>query len=152
MSVIIYEDKPQYDSGLKGILGFVFAVFVYGGIQVYLSDGPEAALFMLIPLAAISLALYLAMPRRYQVLEDRIRIVLGAPLMLDCPFPNLKEIVPRGGVWLSVNFVTSFSSKRVVYIIRSRGMPVAISPSEPQTFISAVRQAMASWKRTGEVG
>lgn len=152
MSVVIYEDRPRYDLGFKLIFGVVFAVFIYGVIQVYLNEGLEAASFMLIPLAVVGLALYLAMPRRYQVLDDRIRVVLGTPLVLSYRFFNLKEIVQRRGIWFSVNFVTSLSSKQVVYVVRSKGMPVAISPSDPQAFISAAGRTMASWKRIGGMG
>jgi len=152
MSVIIHEDKPRYALGLKLIFGVVFAVFIYGGAQVYLNEGQETAFFMLIPIVVVGLALYVAMPRRYQVLDDRIRVVLGSPLVLNYRFFNLKEVVQRGGIWFSVNFVTSFSSKRVVYVIRSKGMPIAISPSDPQVFINASERAMASWKRIGGAG
>ncbi|MEW6143192.1 MAG: hypothetical protein AB1597_08615 [Chloroflexota bacterium] len=152
MSVIIHEDRPRYDPRLKGIFGVVFAVLIYSGIEAYLNEGLEAASFVLIPVVVVGLALYLVMPRRYQVLDDCLKVVMGGGFSIGYPFSTMKGIVQRSDIWFSINFVTTFSSKHVVYLIRTKGFPVAISPSEPQALIATTERAMALWKRTGGVG
>jgi glycerol-3-phosphate acyltransferase PlsY len=152
MNIVIYEDMPRYDAGMKILLAVPIAILIFTAIQVYITDGLKSALCMVVPLTVICLIFLLVMPRHYQVLDDGIRVVLGGPFSISYSFSGVKEVVQRRGLWLSVNFVTALASKRVVYVIRSRGMPVAITPTDPQAFISAAGRAMASWKRTGGEG
>lgn len=149
MNIVLYESTARYDKFIRALLGFVYAVLILGFIGTYLDKGQEGALPVLIPVVLVTLVLYLVMPRRYQVLDDRIRVVLGPPLSFSIGFSAVREVTQKRGVWLSVNFVTTVSSKYVVYILRHRGLAVAITPSEPQSFITALEQAMLRWQRTG---
>jgi len=152
MNIVIYEDMPRYDAGMKIVLAVPVAIFVITAIQVYISEGIESALFIVVPFAVVCLIFLLVMPRHYQVLDDRVRVVLGGPFSISYSFSGVKEVVQQRSLWPSINFVTALSSKRVVYISRFKGMPVAITPTDPQAFISAAGRAMASWKRIGGEG
>ncbi len=83
------------------------------------------------------------MPRRYQVFEDRVHIVLGSPFAWNIPLRDIKTIGPapkiRGFFYGGVRFVTSLAS--IVEITRRNGMDVVFSPLHPDMFIEQVNRA-----------
>ena len=135
---------------LLAVFGFIALLDYYGYIET--GEPKEDArmgaivLFALIPF--VLLLSWALLPRRYQILEDRIKIVLGSPFSFKIGFDTIKE-ARKATVWsgtMTINFVTSV--KNVVEVLRSKGMHVAISPSNRELFLEELTKAMANWKKS----
>ena len=86
---------------------------------------------------------YLVLPKKYQVFEDKLKIVLGWPLSVDISLTNISDSQITSGrkvfAYWGIRFATS--SKSVVEIIRKRGLNIVISPSNGPLFIDRLNEA-----------
>ena len=92
----LHEDTPKYDSWLKLILGGVLALTFILGI-VFLYQDTEAALVMFGITLFDALLFKAILPRKYQIFDDRLRILLGGPFAISIPFSNITEVKPASG-------------------------------------------------------
>lgn len=78
MNRLLYEDIPKYAFWLKLILGGVLALTFVSGVILIASDtGVALAMFGVTLFNALLLKEIL--PRRFQIFEDRLRILLSGP-------------------------------------------------------------------------
>jgi len=146
MDSVIYEDTPRYDVYLKAIM-LLPVFFVIMGVYYLITAQVEAAISMFattILMAAIYWAIF---PRKYQILDSKIRIVLGGPSSFNIPFDNLETAREPEGVSLGINFATCFSGKRTVEIIRKKGLKVNITPNNREPFLENLNKALNDWRR-----
>jgi len=139
--VLIYEDTPNYDLWLKLILGGVLALTFILGI-IFLYQDTEAAIAMFGITLFDALLFKAILPRRYQIFEDRLKILLGGPFAINISLSNIEEAKPASGskafAYGGLRFATS--SRNVVEIVRKKGLNLVISPSD-QTFLEQLNQA-----------
>ncbi len=141
-NILLYEDIPEYGSWLKLILGGILALtFILG--MIFLSIDTEAALAMLGITIFDALLFKAILPRRFQIFEDRLKILLGGPFAINIPLSNIAEARPALGrkafYYPGLRFATS--TKRVVEIIRKKGMNLVISPRNDDLFLEQLNQA-----------
>jgi hypothetical protein len=103
-----------------------------------------ATLFLVI---AIPLALF---PTKYQIFDDRIRIVLGWVFHFDIHFSHIENFT--AATWqdtfgLKLNFVIRYSNDNILQIIRKHGAKIYISPSNRTLFLENLNKAVYDWKR-----
>jgi len=91
MEKLVYEDTPGYDLWLKSILGGVLALTLILGV-VLLSEDIGAALAMFGLTLFDALLFKAILPQRFQIYQDRVRIVLGGPLAINIPFSNIRTV------------------------------------------------------------
>ena len=142
MSNLLYEDKPKYDVWIKVLLGGVVAyTFILGLVQIY-ENGREALTVFGVVLFEIIL-FRMILPRRFQILSDKLRIVLGGPLAINIPISDIEEVRSRTGIKAFVYFGVRFatSSSHTVEIIRKKGLNMVISPTNDDEFIKQLNQA-----------
>jgi len=142
MSSLLYEDKPKYDIWIKILLvGVVVFTFILGIAQISV-DNREALTVLGVVLFEIVL-FRLILPRRFQILSDRLRIILGGPLAINIPFSDIKEVKPRTGIeafiYAGIRFATSAS--HTIEIVRNKGLNMVISPNDNNEFIKQLNQA-----------
>jgi hypothetical protein len=159
MAIVLHEDSPQYDLWLKLVLVFapslviVLALLIHYGVLPAESQ-KEARIAVAVSFASaifLMLLFWAILPRKYQILEDRIKIVLGRPFSFDIGFNTIKETRREGGrrivlAYRGRRFATS--AKNIVEIIRGKGMNVVISPSNRELFLQELNKAIANWKRS----
>jgi hypothetical protein len=146
MDSIIYEDNPHYDVWLKGIM-MLPVFFLLIGLYFLFTLGVEAALGVFgggLLMGAIYWAVF---PRKYQILDSKIRIVLGGPFTVNISFDILETAGKPEGISLGLNFATTFLSQHVVEIKRKKGMTVNITPNDRDQFLENLNQAVYDWKR-----
>lgn len=136
MNGLVYEDTPRYDLWLKLVLGGVLAfTFIIG--LVLLFDNLEAAMVVFGVTVIDAFLFWTILPRRFQIYEDRIRIVFGAPFSINIPFQNIAEIKQASSskafFYWGLRFATSTES--LVEIVRRNGLNLLISPGNSDTFI-----------------
>jgi hypothetical protein len=146
MDSIIYEDRPRYDVWLKGIM-LLPVFFIITGIFYLTTAQVEAAIGMF-ALTLLMAAIYWAIfPRKYLILDSKIRIVLGGQFSFNIPFNNIEIAREPEGVSLGINFATTFLSKHAVEIIRKKGLNVNITPSDRELFLENLNKALNDWGR-----
>jgi hypothetical protein len=147
MNSVIYEDSPHYDIWMRGIM--VLPVFFILWGAYYFFTGEVAAATGMLATALLMGALYWAIfPRKYQILDEKLKIVLGGTFAFNVPFDNLELAEKPEGVNLGINFVTTFLSRHVVEIKRKKGMNVNISPDKRDLFLENLNKAIYDWKRS----
>ena len=143
-SILMFEDTPKYDLWLKLILGGVLALTLILGMILIFQDR-EAALVMFGVTLFDALLFKAILPHRFQIYQDRVRIVLGGPLAIDIPFSNIRTvraISPRKVfVYWGNRFATSTHS--VLEIVRKKGLGFVISPAHRDMFLQQLNQAVS---------
>jgi len=140
-SILIYEDTPKYDLWLKLILVGVLALtFILGVIFIY--QDIEAAVVMFGITLFDALLFKTILPRRYQIFEDRLRILMGWPIAINISFHNIEEAKPAAGrkAFAYGGLRLATSTRNVVEIIRKKGLNLVISPSN-EMFLEQLNQA-----------
>ncbi len=143
MSYLIYEERAQFDSWLKWIIGGTLALTLVMGVVFLLFD-VASALAMFGVTVFDALLFNAILPRRYQIYQDRLRIVLGKPFAVSISFATIKEARSAAGsatfIYWGIRFATS--AKSVVEIIRSKGLNIVISPADRDAFLEQLTQAL----------
>jgi len=142
MSSLLYEDKPKYDVWIKILLiGVVVLTFILGIVQSPV-DTREALTVVGIVIFEIIL-FKMILPRRFQILSDKLSIVLGGPFAIKIPLSDIKEVRSRTGIKAFIYFGARFatSSNHTVEIVRHKGLNMVISPTNDEEFIKQLNLA-----------
>jgi len=143
MESLVYEDIPRYDFWLKSILGGVLALTIILGAN-FLAEDIEAALAMFGVTLFDALLFKAILPRRYQIFQDRVRIVLGGPFTINIPLSNIREArqVSSSKAFAYRGFRFATSTHYVLEIVRKKGLSLVISPSSGDLFLEQLNQAL----------
>jgi hypothetical protein len=147
MDSVIYEDNPHYDVWLKGIM-VLPVFFILIGLYYLFTAQVESAIGLFATGVLMGAIYWAVFPRKYQILDSKIRIVLGGQFSFNVPFDNLKLAGKPEGISLGINFATTFVSQHVVEIKRKKGMNVNITPSDRDLFLENLNKAIYDWKRS----
>lgn len=140
---LIYEDAPRYDRVQFVLLALIIAATLVPAV-VLLFFSLEGAVAMFGVTLLDALIFHLVFPRRYQVFNTKLRIVLGWPITWDIKLSTIKEARPAPGTatWVYSGFRLATSSATAVEIVRRKGMGIIISPSDRQTFLEQLNAAV----------
>ena len=139
----MYEDIPRYDWSLKLMLGAIMAgTFIAGIVLLFTDVAGGLSMFGVTLLDA--LLFYFVAPRRYQIFNTKVRIVMGWPFGMDIPLSTIKEVNPASrwdtfGYW-GIRLATS--SNGALEIVRMKGWNVVISPSNREAFLERLNQSL----------
>ena len=144
-NIVLYEDTPHYDFWLKLILGGTLALTLILGI-IFISEETETAVVMFGITLFDALLFKAILPRRFQIFEDRLKILLGGPFAINIPFSNIVEAKPASGrktvIYSGIRFATSIH--HVVEIICKKGLNLVISPTNDEMFLEQLNQVRNS--------
>lgn len=143
-SLLRHQDKPAYGLILKLVLMIVPVALLAGSIYLFSSGKGTDAIVLLVEAFIVGSIFWFVFPRRYQVYEDHLRIVLGGPISVKIGFDQIEAIVVASRFALGVNYVTKFT-KNYVEIDKKRGMSVAITPSDNDLFVKNANEALNQW-------
>jgi hypothetical protein len=145
-SVLLYQDKPEYGLLMKLILIIPVALL---GSSIYLWSSGDifVGITLLTEAVIIGLILWFVLPREYQVYENHLRIVLGGPFSVKIGFHNIEKIGITNRFALSVNFATRVTRSYVEIVIK-KGMTIAITPADYESFVEKANQALSQWAKT----
>jgi len=154
MGLVLYEDKTKYDLWGKIILAFAPALLIVLGLLTYYGVLPtetekEDTICLFACAAFVLVLFWLILPRKYQILEEKLRIVLGGPFSFHIPFETIEAAKHISGAKAAIFWGLNFSPvlKNIVGIKRKKGMNVTISPSNPSLFLENLDKALTDWKR-----
>jgi hypothetical protein len=140
--MLLYEDTPVYDAWVKYIIGGILALTLIIGMVLLAFDTAGAvAMFIITVFDAVLFRLIL--PRRFQVYEDRLKIVQGGPFVINIPFTDIVKAEPapasRTMIYWGLRLATS--TRHVVEIDRRHSLSVVISPANEDIFLTQLDQA-----------
>jgi hypothetical protein len=140
---LIHEEYSERNFWLRFILIIPVALFISALYYLYNQNIAEA-LALLGDTVFISALLYFIFPRKYQIYDDRLKIVLGRPFAINILFSSIKEVRHAQGskayVYSGVRFATS--SRFVVEIQRVKGLNFIISPQNGDIFLNQLKKAL----------
>jgi len=142
-SPLLYQDEPTYGLFLKLIIMIVPVASIVGGVIIFLSGDNSGGLVLLTEAFIVSLLFWCVFPRKYQVYEEHLRIVLGGPFSVKVGFGQIKKIGP-GTSTFTMNFITKFT-KNYIEINKKKGLSIAITPRDNATFIENANEAFNQW-------
>lgn len=138
----LYEDRARYDYWLRLILFGIPVILLTIGI-ILIPEDREGAIAMFGSSLFIMFLFYLILPKKYQIFEDKLKVLLGWPLFVDISLANISDSRITSGrkvfAYWGIRFATS--SKSVVEIIRKRGLNIIISPSNGPSFVDRLNEA-----------
>ena len=143
---VVYEDAPRYDVWLKAIM-VLPVFFVLMGAYYLITAQIEAATGMFALTLLMSVTYWAIFPRKYLILDSRIRIALGGPFSFNIPFSNLETAREPEGISFGINFATTFLNRHAVEIKRKRGWNVNITPGDRDLFLENLNKALSEWRR-----
>jgi len=146
MDTIIYEDRPHYDVWLKALM-VLPVFFILIGLYSLFTAPVESAVGLFATGLLMGAIYWAVFPRKYQILDTKIRIVLGGQFSFNVPFDTLETAGKPEGVNLGINFATTFLSQHAVEIKRKKGMNVNITPNDRDLFLENLNKAVYDWKR-----
>jgi hypothetical protein len=146
MDSVIYEDNPRYDVWVKGIM-VLPVFFIILGVYYLFTAQVESAIGLFATTLLMGAIYWAIFPRKYQILDSKLRIVLGGQFSFNVPFDNLETARQPEGVSLGINFATTFLSQHAVEIKRKKGMNVNITPNDRDLFLENLNKAVYDWKR-----
>ena len=145
-SILLYQDKPKYGLILKLIL--IIPVILLASCIYLWSTGDALIGQVLLPEAIIiGLILWFVLPREYQVYENHLRIVLGGPFSVKVGFQNIETIRITSRLSFNIHFTTTIT-KRYVEIVIKKGMSIAITPADDESFVEKANLALSHWAKT----
>lgn len=138
---MIYEDTPKYDLWLKLMLGGVLALTLILGI-IFIFQDSEVALAMFGVTLFDALLFKAILPQRFQIYQDRVRIVLGRPLAINIPFSNIRTVRTVSARKVFVYWGNRFATSThiIVEIVRKKGLGFVISPANGDMFLEQLNQ------------
>jgi len=148
-NILVYEDTPKYDFWLKFILGGVLALTFILGV-IFIEQDTEAAVAMFGITLFDALLFRAVLPKRYQIFEDRLKIIMGGPFAINIDFSNIEEAKPASGrkafAYGGLRFATSIHN--IVEIVRRKGLNIVISPNNADMFLEQLNQARGNKKQS----
>ena len=141
--MVIYEEQADYAPWFK-LIFLIPTGLIVGGVIAAFSPEVEASIPLIIEGAFVVLLFYFILPRKYQILQYGLRIVLGKPFHIDISLSTIKEVKQEPGIktyaYSGVRFATS--TKNVVEIIRTKGMNYVISPQNSSIFMEQLNSTV----------
>jgi len=139
----MYEEAAAYDRMQFVLLGVIITATLVPAIILLFFDVEGAAAMFGVSLLD-ALIFHLVFPRRYQLFNTKLRIVLGWPIRWDIKLSTIKEARPAPAIstWIYGGVRLATSSASAVEIVRRKGMGIIISPSDRQTFLEQLNAAV----------
>ncbi|MFC2020975.1 PH domain-containing protein [Chloroflexota bacterium] len=149
-SIMLYQDEPPFGLFLKLIITIVPVAMLAGSIYSFSTDDNLGGIALLVEAFVVGLIFWCVFPRKYQVYEDHVRIVLGGPFSVKIGFDEIAAIRISSKLNLTVNFITRLA-KNGVEISKKKGMSFAITPGDYDRFIENANQALDNWIKTNSL-
>jgi hypothetical protein len=141
-NLLLYEDEP---AGwiFKFFFVIVTLVLLAGSVYFLVSGDNASGLTMLVVAFVIGLTFWIVSPRKYQVYEDPLQILLGGPFLVKIRFDQITSmgVTQSKGLHFTVNFTTTIANN-YVRINKKKGLSVAITPKSDVLFVENANRSL----------
>jgi hypothetical protein len=146
-SILLYQEQVTYGLPLKIIFMVSPAALVATSLYLWSSGEITGGIVLLVEAVFLGLIFLSIFPRKYQIYENHLRIVLGGPFSVKIGFDRITKIEVTSKTALTVNLVTRLA-KTYVIIIRKGSIGIAITPKSYEDFVENANRALGEWIRT----
>ena len=144
MKTIVYEVKANYSRWVRLLVNLTLCLTLVIGIQFLLNDVPNSAAVMFGITALNAAILWIILPRKYSIQEDRFKIHLGLSICINIGFENVNSVKKLDSLLTTgLSFAGSLGNR--VQIERKRGSSIVISPEDRESFLVMAQGALANW-------
>jgi len=141
-NLLLYEDEP---AGwiFKFFFVIVTLVLLAGSVYFGVSGDNASGLTMLVVALVIGLTFWIVSPRKYQVYEDHLQILLGGTFVVKIRFDQITSmgVTQSKGLHFTVNFTTTIANT-YVRINKKKGLSVAITPKSDVLFVENANRSL----------
>ncbi len=134
MEEIVYEEKLKYGRLLKTVITLLWILLTIQllGILIF------GTIIKGLPILAAMFFVYSIMPRKYQISNDRIRIVCNI-FRIDTKFENIEriELRPASNAFASIEGVrlATGNGQKCLLLVKTHGINLIIQPSNTEKFL-----------------
>ncbi len=133
---MLYEDEPA-----GWIFKFFFAIvtllLLAGSVYFWVSGDNASGLTMLVVAFVIGLTFWIVSPRKYQVYEDHLQILLGGPFVVKIRFDQISIIEVTDSKALGITAIKLISKVTNTYVRigMKKGLSMTITPKSDTLFV-----------------
>jgi hypothetical protein len=142
----IYQDTAKYDMWFKVVLVLPLVVIAFALFSDF-KMGEVAKYVVIGVVAVIGLAFWLLMPRRFILMEDRIKFIQGLGLSFNVNYDRIE--IARELTKSSFNINLSTSNVTAIELVVKHGMNINFSPENRDEFIKKLNGALEKWRVGG---
>jgi hypothetical protein len=146
-SLLLYSEDALYGTVLKLVLLIVPTTFTVIIVYLWSNSEHEGSIALFTEGVLIGIIFLSILPRKYQIYDDQLRIVLGGPFSIKLGFEKIAKIEVTNKTLLTANFVTRVA-RFYVRIVRKKGLDIAITPKSNEEFVDRANRALNDWERT----
>lgn len=142
----IYQDSAKYDMWFKVVLVLPVVVIAFALFADF-KMGEETKYIVIAVVAVVGLAFWLFMPRRFIIMEDRIKFIQGIGMSFSVSFDRIE--IARELNKSSFNINLSTSNLTAIELVMKRGMNINFSPENRDEFIKKLNESVEKWRAGG---
>jgi hypothetical protein len=142
--LLLYSEDALYGPVLKLIFLIIPTAFIVMSVYLWLNDAHEGSIALFVDGVFIGIIFLSILPRKYQIYDDQLRIVLGGPFSIKLGFEKITKIEVTNKTLLTANFVTAMG-RNYVRIVRKKGLDIAITPKSNEEFVDRTNRALRIW-------
>jgi hypothetical protein len=163
LSNLVYEDDPwkkppppsqywgeRHSPPFYYIMQLVVLPIIFASVILIIGFHKVLYFSIVVVISLIITTVVLALtPNKYQIFNDRIRIVRKWMPAFDILFSNIENVTTT--TWVrtwgpNFNIINSMNSNDILRITRKRGAKVHITPSDRLLFLEHLNKAMDEWR------
>jgi hypothetical protein len=139
----IYQDKARWDWWFKVVLILPLVIIAFA----FFSDfkmGEVARYVVIAVVVVLGFIFWLVMPRRFFIMEDRIRFVQGLGISFSVPYDRVEIVRELSKSSFNINLTTS--NDTAIELVVNRGRNINFSPENRDEFIKKLNDTIKKWK------
>jgi hypothetical protein len=148
-NILLYEDEP---AGwiFKFFFVIITLVLLAGSVYFWVSGDNAGSLAMLIVAFVTGLAFWIVSPRKYQVYEDHLQILLGGPFVVKIRFAQIAtiEVTDKTTPEFTTIKLISKVTNTYVRIGMKKGLSITITPKSDALFVENANRSLCRWQET----
>jgi hypothetical protein len=146
-NLLLYEDEP---AGwiFKFFFVIVTLILLAGSIFFWVSGNNASGLTLLVVAFVIGLTFWIVSPRKYQVYEDHLQILLGGPFVVKIGFDQISTIEVTDSTALEITAIKLISKVNNTYVRigRKKGLSITITPKSDVLFVENANRSLHQWQ------
>jgi hypothetical protein len=150
-NLLLYEDEP---AGwiFKFFFVIVTLVLLAGSVVFWVSGDNASGMTMLVVAFVIGLTFWIVSPRKYQVYEGRLQILLGGPFVVKIGFDQIStiEVTDRTASEFTAIKLVSKVTNTYVRIGRKKGLSITITPKSDALFVENANRSLRVWQENNQ--
>ncbi|MFC2043799.1 hypothetical protein ACFLT8_01125 [Chloroflexota bacterium] len=132
---------------MKLIIVVIPIAMLIESIYLFISGNNAEGLILLFEFIIIGLIFWSVFPRKYQVYEDHLRIMLGGSFSVKVGFNQIEAIGIKRGLAFGINYATKLTGSHVE-IAKKRWFSITITPKDYDLFVENANRALSQWIKT----